>query len=149
MSTITIFKKNHIIRFLKQGDKVKAAVFFRGREIVHQSIGRAILDRLVEELAEVGAVEARPKMEGPNLIAIFAPKKAIATKSIKMNQKLKTHKGAAKRFKVTATGKIKRHHSFARHILTKKSARRKRKLGKAIVIRTPIRRQIARMLPYA
>jgi len=42
------FKKNHIIRFLQQGDKVKATVFFRGREIVHQSIGRALLDRLVE-----------------------------------------------------------------------------------------------------
>ena len=39
-----VFKKNHIIRFLTQGDKVKAAVFFRGREIVHQSIGRAIID---------------------------------------------------------------------------------------------------------
>jgi translation initiation factor IF-3 len=60
---------------LKQGDKVKASVFFRGREIVHQGIGRALLDRLVEELAEVGSVEARPKLEGPNLIAIFAPKK--------------------------------------------------------------------------
>jgi translation initiation factor IF-3 len=70
------FKKNHIIRFLKQGDKVKATVFFRGREIVHQSIGRALLDRLVEELSGLGAVEARPKMEGPNLIAIFAPKPA-------------------------------------------------------------------------
>jgi translation initiation factor IF-3 len=68
------FKKNNIIRFLKHGDKVKAAVFFRGREIVHQGIGRALLDRLVEELAEIGAIEARPKMEGPNLIAIFAPK---------------------------------------------------------------------------
>ena len=68
------FKKNHIVRFLKQGDKVKATVFFRGREIVHQGIGRALLDRLVVELAEIGAVEARPKMEGPNLIAIFSPK---------------------------------------------------------------------------
>jgi len=79
------FKKNHIIRFLKQGDKVKASVFFRGREIVHQNIGRAILDRLVEELGEIGAVEARPKMEGPNLIAIFAPRPAGATST-------KTHK---------------------------------------------------------
>ena len=78
------FKRNHIIRFLKQGDKVKATVFFRGREIVHQSIGRALIDRLVEELSEVGAVEARPKMEGPNLIAIFAPKKGEgSTKSTK------------------------------------------------------------------
>ena len=73
------FKKNNIIRFLKQGDKVKASVFFRGREIVHQSIGRALLDRLIEELAEVGAVEARAKMEGPNLIAIFSPKAKEST----------------------------------------------------------------------
>jgi translation initiation factor IF-3 len=77
------FKKNNIIRFLQHGDKVKAAVFFRGREIVHQSIGRALLDRLVEELAEIGAVEARPKMEGPNLIAIFAPK-PVAGRSVKV-----------------------------------------------------------------
>jgi len=76
------FKKNNIIRFLQHGDKVKAAVFFRGREIVHQGIGRALLDRLVEELAEIGAVEARPKMEGPNLIAIFAPK-PVASRSAK------------------------------------------------------------------
>ena len=69
------FKKNHAVRFLQQGDKVKASVFFRGREIVHQAIGRALLDRLVEELNEFGTVEARPKMEGPNLIAIFTPKK--------------------------------------------------------------------------
>jgi len=70
------FKKNHIVRFLKQGDKVKATVFFRGREIVHQNIGRALIDRLVEQLAEVGAVEVRPKMEGQYLVAIFAPKKS-------------------------------------------------------------------------
>src|SRR5689334_14363025 len=73
------FKKNHAMRFLQQGDKVKASVFFRGREIVHQAIGRALLDRLITELAEVGTVEARAKMEGPNLIAIFSPKKMVAT----------------------------------------------------------------------
>ena len=69
------FKKNHIIRFLNQGNKVKANVWFRGREIVHKEIGRALIQRLVEELEEVGAVENRPKMEGNNLVAIFAPKK--------------------------------------------------------------------------
>lgn len=69
------FKKNHIIRFLKQGDKVKATVFFRGREIVHSNIGRVLMDRLVQELDEVGAVETRPRMEGPYLVTIFAPKK--------------------------------------------------------------------------
>jgi translation initiation factor IF-3 len=64
------------MRFLQQGDKVKASVFFRGREIVHQAIGRALLDRLVQELGEVGTVENRAKMEGPNLVAIISPKKS-------------------------------------------------------------------------
>src|SRR5256885_16996239 len=73
------FKKNHIIRFLKQGDKVKASVFFRGREIVHKNIGRAIMDRLVEELVDIGGVEALPKMERPKLIAIFAPRPSGST----------------------------------------------------------------------
>ena len=70
------FKKNHAKRFLEQGDKVKASVFFRGREIVHQAIGRALLDRLIEELGTVGTVENRAKMEGPNLVAIISPKKS-------------------------------------------------------------------------
>src|SRR5262245_62594710 len=61
------FKKNHIIRFLKQGDKVKAAVFFRGREIVHQGIGRALLDRLVEELSELRALEDNTQLAKPNI----------------------------------------------------------------------------------
>jgi len=51
-----------------------------------------------------------------------------------MKQKLKTHRGAAKRFKLTASGKVKRRHAFARHILTKKSANRKRKLSKGTMM---------------
>ena len=63
--------------------------------------------------------------------------------------KLKTHRGARKRFKVTGTGKIKRHHSFARHILTKKSAKRKRHLGKAEILDAADTRKVHEMLPYA
>jgi large subunit ribosomal protein L35 len=63
--------------------------------------------------------------------------------------KLKTHRGAAKRFKLTATGKVKRRHSFARHILTKKAAGRKRKLSKATIASDPDSKIIRRMLPYA
>jgi large subunit ribosomal protein L35 len=63
--------------------------------------------------------------------------------------KLKTHKGAAKRFKVTGTGKIKRRHAFARHILTKKSAGRKRKLGKATILSDADVDKVSAMLPYA
>jgi len=75
------FKKNHAIRFLQQGDKVKAFVWFRGREMVHQEIGRALMARLVQEVAEFGLVEVRPKMEGNNLTAIFSPKKQEGKKS--------------------------------------------------------------------
>ena len=63
--------------------------------------------------------------------------------------KLKTHKGAAKRFKVTASGKVKRRHAFARHILTKKASGRKRKLGKATIAAEADTPKIRRMLPYA
>ena len=67
----------------------------------------------------------------------------------KKHMKLKTHKGAAKRFKITAGGKVKRRHSFARHILTKKAAGRKRKLSKATIASDPDSKIIRRMLPYA
>lgn len=62
--------------------------------------------------------------------------------------KLKTHKGAAKRFKKTGTGKIKRNHSFARHILTKKASSRKRKLRKSVVADSANLNAIRMMLPY-
>jgi len=62
--------------------------------------------------------------------------------------KLKTHRGAAKRFKKTGTGKIVRHHAFARHILTSKSRSRKRKLGKSAVADAANAQQLNDMLPY-
>ena len=62
--------------------------------------------------------------------------------------KLKTHKGAAKRFKKTGTGKIKRRHAFARHILTSKSRTRKRRLGKGDIADPANSPEIKRMLPY-
>ena len=66
-----------------------------------------------------------------------------------MKQKLKTHRGAAKRFKLTGTGKIKRRHAFARHILTKKAANRKRKLGKSAILDASEFKKTRLMLPYA
>ncbi len=70
------FKKNHIIRFLEDGNKAKATVVFRGREMTHQEIGRKLMDRLVEELTETAELERPPKMEGYALVAIFMPKKS-------------------------------------------------------------------------
>jgi large subunit ribosomal protein L35 len=63
--------------------------------------------------------------------------------------KLKTHRGAVKRFKVTGTGKVTRHHAFARHILTKKAAGRKRHLGMGVVVSDADTPTVKRMLPYA
>jgi large subunit ribosomal protein L35 len=62
--------------------------------------------------------------------------------------KLKTHKGAAKRFKKTGTGKIVRNHAFARHILTSKSRSRKRKLTQAVVADSADQAKLKEMLPY-
>ena len=62
--------------------------------------------------------------------------------------KLKTHKGAAKRFKKTATGKVKRGHSFLRHILTSKPHKRKKKLGAAALVSDADLHKVKRMIPY-
>ena len=62
--------------------------------------------------------------------------------------KLKTHKGAAKRFRLTATGKIKRGHSHARHILTKKTHKRKRLLDIDALVATADQKRVESMLPY-
>ena len=62
--------------------------------------------------------------------------------------KLKTHKGAAKRFRLTASGKIKRGHSHARHILTKKTNKRKRNLDIDVLVAEADQNRVERMLPY-
>jgi large subunit ribosomal protein L35 len=62
--------------------------------------------------------------------------------------KLKTHKGAAKRFKKTATGKVKRGHSHLRHILTSKDKKRKRKLGQSVLVSDADQAKVKRMIPY-
>ena len=63
--------------------------------------------------------------------------------------KIKTHRGAAKRFKPTGGGKFKRHHSFARHILTSKARKRKRKLAKSAIVSPGDEGRLRMMMPYA
>ncbi|WP_238188440.1 translation initiation factor IF-3 [Paenibacillus sp. L3-i20] len=67
-------KFRNVVKFLNEGDKVKASVRFRGREITHASIGQRILDRLSKEVAEICNVERAPKLEGRSMIMILAPK---------------------------------------------------------------------------
>ncbi|HTZ94881.1 MAG TPA: translation initiation factor IF-3 [Terriglobales bacterium] len=68
-------KKNHVLRFLEEGDKVKATIFFRGREMTRTGLGREILERLIKDVEPKALVEFRPRQEGNTLHAILAPKK--------------------------------------------------------------------------
>jgi translation initiation factor IF-3 len=71
------FKKNHAIRFLQEGNRVKAVVQFRGREIAHTDLGRKLLLRFAEDLLAFGAVDGTPRMEGRNAHILISPVKAV------------------------------------------------------------------------
>jgi translation initiation factor IF-3 len=70
------FKKNHAIRFLKEGNRVKAVVQFRGREIAHVDLGKKLLLRFAGDLTGVGAIEGQPRLEGRNAHVIISPVKS-------------------------------------------------------------------------
>jgi translation initiation factor IF-3 len=68
-------KLRSLLRFLSEGDKAKVTLRFRGREMVHQDIGRKLLDRVQGDLAAAGVVEQFPMMEGRQMVMVFSPKK--------------------------------------------------------------------------
>ncbi len=76
-------KKRHVVRFLEAGAKVKVTIMFRGREMAHAERGLAILERLAEELNELGTVESAPKLEGRNMFMLLAPLKKEPVKGKK------------------------------------------------------------------
>jgi len=69
------FKKKHAIKFLQEGAKLKAFVFFKGRSIIFKEQGQILLLKLAQELEEFGKVEQLPKLEGKRMIMFIAPKK--------------------------------------------------------------------------
>lgn len=69
------FKLNHIRRFLSEGHMVKATIMFRGREVVHPELGRAILERVQEDLGDAFKVESRPMMMGRQMHMVLTPNK--------------------------------------------------------------------------
>ena len=68
-------KKNQAVRFLNDGDKVKASLRFRGRQMAHRELGYNIINRLIQDIGDAGTVEFMPRMEGTILHAILAPSK--------------------------------------------------------------------------
>ena len=69
------YRMKHAREWLSEGDKVKATIWFRGREMTHRELGARILEQLEKDLADVGDVEMRPRMEGNQMFTIFMPKK--------------------------------------------------------------------------
>jgi translation initiation factor IF-3 len=74
------FKLAHTRRFLSEGNKVRLIVQFRGREIVHPQTGRTMLDRVCQDVADVGQAELRPAMDGRRMVMVLAPKSATAAR---------------------------------------------------------------------
>jgi translation initiation factor IF-3 len=69
-------KKGHVVRFLRQQDKVKVTIMFRGREQAHPERGRALLDRLFTDIEELATIEQEPEQEGRNMTMLLAPTRA-------------------------------------------------------------------------
>jgi len=69
------FKKKHAEKFLKEGAKLKAFVFFKGRSVIYQEQGQILLLRLAQDLEDLGKVEQMPKLEGKRMIMFISPKK--------------------------------------------------------------------------
>ena len=74
-------KKGHVVRFLRERDKVKVTIMFRGREVIHPELGERILNQLAEEVKDLGVVETRPNLDGRNMVMMLAPVKAPAAAS--------------------------------------------------------------------
>jgi translation initiation factor IF-3 len=80
-------KKGHVTRFLKQGDKVKVTIMFRGREQAHPERGRALLNRLHEDLDGLADIESKPLQEGRNMSMLLGPSKEVAKEIAKQEGK--------------------------------------------------------------
>ncbi|HET6876142.1 MAG TPA: translation initiation factor IF-3, partial [Jatrophihabitans sp.] len=72
-------KKGHVERFLKAGDKVKVTIMFRGREQSRPELGFRLLQRLAEDITELGFVESSPKQDGRNMVMVVAPHRSART----------------------------------------------------------------------
>ena len=151
-------KMKHVVRFLGEGNKVKLTIMFRGREMAHPELGLKILQPgRRRRRRRSRSVESDPRQDGRNMTMVLHPtrkdgrkasskqdagnppagvsppprcprRRRTRTRSCVM-PKMKTHRGAAKRFKVTGTGKITRRKAFRAHLLEKKPTRRTRRLG--------------------
>jgi len=139
-------KMKHIRKFLKNNDKVKVSMMFRGREIAFTEIGKKLMESIRNELVNECTVDQEPRLEGRNMVMIFHQRNNLSWRS--KNAKIKNTQWGGKAFSITANGKIKRNKAFASHILTKKTRKKKRLLRKGTLVDSANQRAIKRLLPY-
>jgi len=132
------FKTRHAREFLQDGNKVKVTMMYRGRQMAHIELGREVLDRVAQELKDIGKIEQEPKLEA-----------AICRWSSHRNEiampKMKSKRALRKRIRLTGTGKLRRYRAYRRHILTSKHPKRKRHLRKATLV-SHAERRLKRLL---
>ncbi|MFT3871978.1 MAG: translation initiation factor IF-3 [Nocardioides sp.] len=116
-------KKGHVVRFLRAGDKVKITIMFRGREQHRPELGFRLLQRLAEDVDELGFVESAPKQDGRNMIMVLGPHKKKA--EAKLEAKAAKEERAAERAAVEAEEKAERTAANAAHQVAPKKERRR------------------------
>ena len=104
------FKVKNAIKFLEDGDKVKATIRFRGREIAYSALGQEVMNKFAESVKEYGKVDRQPSMEGRTMSMIFSQLKNNNREEVSYMSKLKTHSGSKKRFKLRP--KVKRNQGY-------------------------------------
>jgi translation initiation factor IF-3 len=101
------YRMKHAREWLEDGDKVKATIWFRGREMTHRELGARILEKLEKDLIDVGEVEARPRMEGNQMFIILGPKRHKSAKvdhASQANQPSSPRSAATKQAPAPSTG---------------------------------------------
>ena len=114
-------KKGHVVRFLRAGDKVKITIMFRGREQHRPELGFRLLQRLAEDVTELGFVESSPKQDGRNMIMVLGPHKKKAEAKVEMKAEKETR--AAERAAAEAEERAERTAANAAHPAAQKKER--------------------------
>ena len=124
-------KKGHVVRFLKAGDKVKITIMFRGREQHRPELGFRLLQRLAEDVEELGFVESSPKQDGRNMIMVLGPHRKKADAKVEM-QAEKESKAAERAADVAEESSFRKASAGQKPVAPKKERKRSENLDPEI-----------------